>query len=104
MRKTMGWLSKMDYAISLQAVFWIGAGILTLVGVISLIMKPFKKLDDHESRITSLESKADERRAIDQYTTKALNAIVNYMIDDTGGKEILKDVRNDYQNSIINRL
>ncbi len=100
----MGWLSKMDYAISLQAVFWIGAGILTLVGVISLIMKPFKKLDDHESRITSLESKADERRAIDQYTTKALNAIVNYMIDDTGGKEILKDVRNDYQNSIINRL
>ena len=100
----MGWLSKMDYAISLQAVFWIGGGILTLVGVISLIMKPFKKLDDHESRITSLESKADERRAIDQYTTKALNAIVNYMIDDTGGKEILKDVRNDYQNSIINRL
>lgn len=94
----------MDYAISLQAVFWIGAGILTLVGVISLIMKPFKKLDDHESRITSLESKADERRAIDQYTTKALNAIVNYMIDDTGGKESLKDVRNDYQNSIINRL
>ena len=100
----MGWLSKMDYAISLQAVFWIGAGILTVVGVVSLIMKPFKKLDDHESRITSLESKADERRAIDQYTTKALNAIVNYMIDDTGGKEILKDVRNDYQNSIINRL
>lgn len=100
----MGWLSKMDYAISLQAVFWIGAGILTLVGVVSLIMKPFKKLDDHETRISSLESKADERRAIDQYTTKALNAIVNYMIDDTGGKDILKDVRNDYQNSIINRL
>ena len=94
----------MDYAISLQAVFWIGAGILTVVGVVSLIMKPFKKLDDHETRISSLESKADERRAIDQYTTKALNAIVNYMIDDTGGKEILKDVRNDYQNSIINRL
>lgn len=100
----MGWLSKMDYAISLQAVFWIGAGILTIVGVVSLIMKPFKKLDDHESRITSLESKTDERHAIDQYTTKALNAIVNYMIDDTGGKEILKDVRKDYQNSIINRL
>lgn len=100
----MGWASKMDYAISLQAVFWIGAGILTLVGVVSLIMKPFKKLDDHETRISSLESKADERRAIDQYTTKALNAIVNYMIDDTGGKDILKDVRNDYQNSIINRL
>ena len=100
----MGWLSKMDYAISLQAVFWIGAGILTLVGVISLIMKPFKKLDDHESRITSLESKADERRAIDQYTTKALNAIVNYMIDEHGSKEQLKDVRKDYQNSIINRL
>lgn len=100
----MGWVSKMDYAISLQAVFWIGAGVLTLVGVVSLIMKPFKKLDDHETRISSLESKADERRAIDQYTTKALNAIVNYMIDDTGGKDILKDVRNDYQNSIINRL
>lgn len=100
----MGWASKMDYAISLQAVFWIGAGVLTLVGVVSLIMKPFKKLDDHETRISSLESKADERRAIDQYTTKALNAIVNYMIDDTGGKDILKDVRNDYQNSIINRL
>ena len=100
----MGWLSKMDYAISLQAVFWIGAGILTIAGIISLIMKPFKKIENHETRISSLESKADERRSIDQYTTKALNAIVNYMIDEHGSKEQLKDVRNDYQNSIINRL
>lgn len=94
----------MDYTISLQAVFWLGAGILTVVGIVSLAMKPFKKISDHETRITQLESRADERRAVDQYTTKALNAIVNYMIDDTGGKDILKDVRNDYQNSIINRL
>ena len=91
----------MDYAISLQAVFWIGAGILTIAGIISLIMKPFKKIDDHELRITSLESKADERREIDQYTTKALNAIVNHLIDDTN-VEGLKEVRREYQNSIIN--
>ena len=94
----------MDYTISLQAVFWLGAGLLTVAGIVSLAMKPFKKINDHETRITQLESRADERRAVDQYTTKALNAIVNYMIDDTGGKDILKDVRNDYQNSIINRL
>lgn len=94
----------MDYTISLQTVFWLCAGVAGVCGVVAIARKPFVKLDDHESRITSLESKADERRAIDQYTTKALNAIVNYMIDDTGGKEILKDVRNDYQNSIINRL
>lgn len=99
----MGWASKMDYAISLQAVFWIAAGILTIAGIISLIMKPFKKIDDHESRISTLESKADERRVIDQYTTRALNAIVNHMIDGTGTDE-LKEVRREYQNSLINRL
>lgn len=93
----------MDYTISLQSVFWLGAGILTLVGIVSLAMKPFKKIDEHEQRISSLESKADERRVIDQYTTRALNAIVNHMIDGNGIEE-LKDVRKDYQDSLINRL
>lgn len=90
----------MDYTISLQAVFWVGAGVLTVAGLLSMILKPFQKLSDHETRLTNLESKADERKAIDQYTTKALNAIVNHMIDGNGVDE-LKAVRNEYQNSII---
>lgn len=90
----------MDYSISLQAVFWLCAGLAAVIGIVSVFRKPFVKLDDHEQRITSLESKADERRAIDQYTTKALNAIVNHMIDGNGIDE-LKEVRREYQNSII---
>ena len=93
-----------DFSISVQLIFWLGAGILTIAGVISLLLKPFKKIDNHETRITQLESRADERKVVDIYTTKALNAIVNYMIDGNGSTDKLIDVRNDYQNSIINRL
>ena len=93
----------MDITVSLQSVFWLGAGILTIAGIISLILRPFKKIDDHENRIQSLESRADERKAIDNYTTKALNAIVNHMIDGNGIDE-LKAVRRDYQNSIIDNI
>lgn len=93
----------MDYTISLQTVFWLCAGIAGVCGVVAIAHKPFVKLNDHETRISSLESKADERRAIDQYTTRALNAIVNHMIDGNGLDE-LKDVRREYQNSLIDRL
>lgn len=93
----------MDYTISLQTVFWLCAGIAGVCGVVAIARKPFVKLNDHETRISSLESKADERRAIDAYTTKALNAIVNHMIDGNGIDE-LKDVRREYQNSLIDRL
>ena len=93
----------MDYNISLQTVFWLCAGFAGVCGVVAILRKPFVKLDDHETRIASLESKADERRAIDQYTPRALNAIVNHMIDGTGTDE-LKAVRREYQNSLIDRL
>ena len=93
----------MDYTISLQTVFWLCAGIAGVCGVVAIARKPFVKRNDHETRISSLESKADERRAIDQYTTRALNAIVNHMIDGNGIDE-LKDVRREYQNSLIDRL
>lgn len=93
----------MDYTISLQTVFWLCAGIAGVCAVVVIARKPFVKLNDHETRISSLESKADERRAIDQYTTRALNAIVNHMIDGNGLDE-LKDVRREYQNSLIDRL
>jgi hypothetical protein len=89
-----------DYTISLAALFWIGAGVMTMVGVVNFLGAPFKKLDEHEQRIKNLEEATERRRATDRYTTRALNAIVNHMIDGNGIDE-LKDVRKEYQNSII---
>lgn len=90
----------MDYTISLQAVFWLSAGIATIIGIVSIVRKPFTKLDEHDRRITELEKTAQERRTTDQFTMKALNAIVNHMIDGNGIDK-LKDVRDEYQKHII---
>lgn len=92
-----------DVTFSLAQVVWLCGGIMAILAVIKWLMTPFKKIDDHEHRITNLEKQEAERRATDRYTTKALNAIVNHMIDGNG-IDRLKEVRDEYQNEIINRI
>lgn len=89
-----------DITISLSQVIWICGGVLGIAAFVSWIMKPFKKIDDHESRIKVLEDSADERKHTDQFMMKSLNAIVNHMIDGNGIDQ-LKQVRDEYQNEII---
>lgn len=89
-----------DITISLSQVVWLCGGILGVAAFVSWIMKPFKKIDDHETRIKVLEETADERKQTDQFMMKSLNAIVNHMIDGNGIDQ-LKQVRDEYQNEII---
>lgn len=89
-----------DVTISLAQTLWLIGGITAVVTFLSWLMKPFKKLDDHENRISALEESRTERRQTDQYMMSALNALVNHMIDGNGIDE-LKKVRNDYQEQII---
>lgn len=89
-----------DITISLSQVIWLCGGILGIAAFVSWVMKPFKKIDDHESRIKVLEETADERKQTDQFMMKSLNAIVNHMIDGNGIDQ-LKQVRDEYQNEII---
>ena len=90
-----------DITISLAQVLWIVGGITALGAFIKWVSTPFKKIDDHENRITALEKSEEERKATDRYTTKALNAIVNHMIDGNGIDK-LREVRDQYQEEIIN--
>ena len=92
-----------DVTFSLAQVIWLCGGLMVIVGFIGWLMKPIKKLDDHEQRIKTLEKQEQERKATDRYTTKALNAIVNHMIDGNGVDK-LREVRDEYQNEIINRI
>lgn len=92
-----------DVTFSLAQVIWICGGLMVVIGFIGWLMKPIKKLDDHEIRIKTLEKQEQERKATDRYTTKALNAIVNHMLDGSGADK-LREVRDEYQNEIINRI
>ena len=92
-----------DVTFSLAQVIWLCGGIMAIVALVKWLMTPIKKLDDHEHRITNLEQQEAERKATDRYTTKALNAIVNHMIDGNGVDK-LREVRDEYQNEIINRI
>ena len=92
-----------DVTFSLAQVIWLCGGIMAIVAFVGWLMKPIKKLDDHEQRIKTLEQQEQERKATDRYTTKALNAIVNHMIDGNGVDK-LREVRDEYQNEIINRI
>ena len=89
-----------DFTISASQLLWAIGGITALATFITWLMKPFKKLDDHENRITVLEGTAVERKQTDQFMMKSLNAIVNHMIDGNNTEE-LKRVRDEYQNEII---
>jgi hypothetical protein len=92
-----------DVTFSLAQVIWLCGGIMAIIAFIGWLMKPINKLNDHEQRIKTLEQQEAERKATDRYTTKALNAIVNHMIDGNG-IDRLKEVRDEYQNEIINRI
>ena len=94
---------KTDVVISLSQLLWLLGGVLTIGAVVKWVIVPFKKLDDHETRIKVLESQHEERKVTDRYTTRALNAIVNHLIDGNGADK-LREVRDEYQNEIINHL
>lgn len=92
-----------DITFSLAQLLWLIGGITAIGAFIKWIAIPFKRLDDHETRIKVLESLHEERKVTDRYTTKALNAIVNHLIDGNGVDK-LREVRDEYQNEIINHL
>ena len=89
-----------DVTISLAQTVWLIGGITALAAFLSWVMKPFKKLEDHETRIVALESTADERHKTDIFMMKSMNAIINHMIDGNNTEE-LKQVRDEYQSEII---
>lgn len=91
-----------DVTISLAQLIWIAGGITAIGAVVKLLMKPIRKLDDHEQRIQTLEQTVEESKATDRYITRALNAIVNHMIDGNGIDK-LKEVRDEFQNEIIKK-
>jgi Spy/CpxP family protein refolding chaperone len=92
-----------DVTFSLAQVIWLCGGIMAIVACIGWLMKPINKLNDHEQRIKALEQQEQERKATDRYTTKALNAMIVHMIDGNGVDK-LREVRDEYQNEIINRI
>ena len=92
-----------DITISFAQIIWLIGGITAIGAFIKWIIIPFKRLDDHETRIKVLESQHEERKVTDRYTTKALNAIVNHLIDGNGVDK-LREVRDEYQNEIITHL
>ena len=89
-----------DVTISLAQTLWLIGGITAVATFVTWLMKPFKKIDDHETRIKALEETADERKRTDQFMMKALNAIINHMIDGNSTDK-LKEVRDEYQGQII---
>ena len=91
-----------DITISLSQLIWICGGIMGIAAFISWAMRPIKKVDDHERRITTLEKSVEESKVTDRYITRALNAIVNHMIDGNGISE-LKKVRDEFQDEIIKK-
>lgn len=89
-----------DITISLAQTLWLIGGITAVVTFLSWVMKPFKRIDDHEKRIGALEETANERKKTDQFMMKSMNAIINHMIDGSNTEE-LKKVRDEYQSEII---
>lgn len=91
-----------DITFSLSQLIWICGGIMAIVAFVAWAAKPFKKLSEHERRITTLEETVEDSKKTDRYITRALNAIVNHMIDGNGISE-LKKVRDEFQDEIINK-
>lgn len=92
-----------DITFSLAQLLWLIGGITAIGAFIKWLSTPFKQIEDHETRIKVLESQHEERKVTDRYTTRALNAIVNHLIDGNGTDK-LREVRDEYQNEIINHL
>lgn len=92
-----------DITISFAQIVWVIGGITAIAAFLKWAMQPIRKIDEHETRIKVLEKAEADRKATDRYTIKALNAIVNHMIDGNGIDK-LKEVRDEYQDQIINHL
>lgn len=92
-----------DFTISFAQLIWVIGGITAIGAFLKWAMTPFKRIEDHETRIAALEKSEGENKAFIQYTTKALNAIVNHMIDGNGIDK-LKEVRDEYQEDLIKHL
>ena len=90
-----------DITFSLAQILWLIGGITAIGAFVKLVIKPFQRLDNHESRIKVLEDATQERKQTDLFMMKSLNAIVNHMIDGNG-IDRLKEVRDEYQEQIIN--
>lgn len=92
-----------DITISFAQLIWVVGGLTAIGAFLKWAMTPFKKIEEHESRISALEKNEHENREFIQYTTKALNAIVNHMIDGNGIDK-LQEVRDEYHKDIFNHL
>ncbi len=93
-----------DVVISVSQLLWLAGGILTVGAVIKLVIVPFKKLDDHENRIAGLEKAETDRKSIDRYIVKVLNALINFNLDENGGKDELRKVRDEYHDNMFDHL
>ncbi len=93
-----------DITFSLAQLLWLIGGITAIGAFIKWIIIPFKKLDNHENRIATLEKADAERKSMDRYIVKALNALINFSLDEDSGKDDLKKVRDEYQGQMIDRL
>ena len=83
-----------DIIISLSQLVWLIGGATAIYAFIKAITKPFKAIEEHEKDLTTLKKEIG-------YITKAVNALVNHAID---GNDVskLKDVRDEYQNEMLN--
>lgn len=91
-----------DVTISLAQTVWIVGSIMAIGAFVAWCMKPFKKIENHETRIESLEKANDEQRQTNQLMLQMQNAMLNHMIDGNGQDE-LKRARDAYQREIINQ-
>ena len=90
----------MNASIDLTTLFWICSGIAGIFAAYKIIRTPFAKIDDHERRITSIETNLAEQKETDKLILKSLNAITNHMIDGNSVDK-LKEARDELQRGII---
>lgn len=90
----------MDYTISLGTLFWLCGGLAAVIAIIRTVMKPVNQIEDHERRITDLESEKDQRKKTDDLILRSLNAMMNHMIDGNN-IEGMKAVRKEFQDNAI---
>lgn len=102
-KNTKATIMQTDITISLSQLLWLIGGITAIAAFLKWAFTPFKKIEDHENRIKKIEDHIEERKATDKYVIRALNAIVNHLIDGNS-KDKLKEVRQEYQDEIINHL
>lgn len=93
-----------DVTFSLAQLLWIIGGITAIAAFLKWAVTPLKKIEEHESRINTLEKAEADRKSTDRYIVKALNALINFNLDEDSGKDDLRKVRDEYQNNMIDHL